>query len=48
MFSFFRKNYEDILFNFYEWDDYNQDMKVLFDEEAFKIEEIRQERQVPK
>ena len=38
MFSFFKKNYEDILNNFHEWDEYNSDMKVLFDEEVFKIE----------
>lgn len=46
MFSFFKKNYEDILYNFQEWDDYNTDMKVLFDEEGYKLEEIRQERPV--
>lgn len=34
MFLYFKKNYEDILYNFYEWNDYNSDMKRLFDEEC--------------
>lgn len=32
MFAFFKVNYEDILFDFDEWDKYNSDMKILFDE----------------
>lgn len=43
MFGYFKKNYEDILYNFQEWDHYNQDMKHLFNEEAItppvKLEE---------
>lgn len=36
MFLYFKKNYEDILYNYYEWNDYNTDMKRLFDEESLE------------
>lgn len=31
MYYFFRMNFKDIVYNFYEWDEYNSDMKELFE-----------------